>query len=108
MNDLFLFFAEQAPAEPAGFSMLVPLLLFGGFWFLMIAPQRKKQKKHAQMLASLTSGDEVVAVGGIYGTITNVKEDRYVLKVADSTKIEVMKSGIQSRVADLQKDTKKK
>ena len=70
----------------------------GAMYFLMIAPQRKKQKEHEKMLASIGTGDEVVTTGGIFGTITNVKEDRYVVRIADTTKIEVGKSFIQSVV----------
>lgn len=73
-------------------------LMFAAMYFLMIAPQRKKQKEHAKMLASLSSGDEVVTTGGIFGTITNVKDDRFVIRVADSTKIEVGKGFITSVV----------
>jgi preprotein translocase subunit YajC len=71
-------------------------LFAGGFYFLFIAPQKKKQKAHEQMLTTLQSGDEVITTGGIYGTITNVKDDRFVVRVADNTKIEVGKAFIQS------------
>jgi len=71
-------------------------LIFAGFYFMFIAPQKKKQKAHEKMLATLQSGDEVVTNGGIYGTITNVKEDRFVIRVADNTKIEIGKGFIQT------------
>jgi preprotein translocase subunit YajC len=48
------------------------------------------------MLAALQSGDEIVTTGGIYGTITNVKDDRFVVRVADNTKIEVGKGFVQT------------
>jgi preprotein translocase subunit YajC len=67
------------------------VLLFAAMYFFMIAPQRKKQKEHEKMLKSLQSGDEVVTTGGIYGTITNVKEDRFVVRIADNTKVEIGK-----------------
>jgi preprotein translocase subunit YajC len=76
--------------------IIVYLLMFGGLYFLFIAPQRKKQKEHQQLLATLQSGDEIVTTGGIYGTITNVKEDRFVVRVADNTKIEIGKAFVQS------------
>jgi len=88
-----------APASSPSFppSMIIVWLLFiGGFYFLFIAPQKKKQKEHERMLGSLQTGDEVITTGGIYGTITNVKEDRFVVRVADNTKIEVGKGFIQS------------
>lgn len=91
----------QAPAGPGGSSQLLILgLLFVGMWFLIIAPQRKKQKKHAQMLEALKTGDAVLTNGGIYGMIANIKQDRFVLKIADNTKIELHKSFIQSIVSE--------
>ena len=73
-------------------------LLFAAMYFLMIAPQRKKQKEHEKMLAALGTGDEVLTNGGIYGTITNVKEDRFVLRIADNTKVEIGKSFVSAVV----------
>ena len=71
-------------------------LLFAAMWFLMIAPQRKKQKKHDQMLKELGNGDEIVTAGGLLGTIVAVKDDRFVVRVADTTKVEVGKSFVSS------------
>ncbi len=89
--------AAQAPTTGfPPFMIVVWLLFIGGFYFLFIAPQKKKQKEHEKMLATLQSGDEVVTTGGIYGTITNVKDDRFVVKVSENTKIEVGKGFIQS------------
>jgi preprotein translocase subunit YajC len=90
--------AQTPPATNPLFSMLPLFLLVGGMYFLMIAPQRKKQKALEKMLAALVSGDEVITTGGMYGVITNVKDDRYVIRVGDSTKIEVAKGFIQSVV----------
>src|SRR5260221_13742836 len=97
-------FLAQAPAPgpaqgPGALMQFLPMvLLFGAMYFLMIAPQRKKQKEHERMLKSLESGDEIVTTGGIYGVITNVKEDRFVVRVSDNTKIEIAKSGVQGVV----------
>jgi preprotein translocase subunit YajC len=79
-------------------GMLPIILMLGGFWFLFIAPQRKKQKEHERMLGALQSGDEIVSTGGIYGVITNVKDDRFVVRIADNTKIELGKSFIATVV----------
>lgn len=99
------FFAQtSAPAPgaqqgPAAWMQVLPMvLLFAAMYFLMIAPQRKKQKAHEAMLKSLESGDEVVTTGGIYGVITNVKDDRFVVRIADNTKIEVGKGFVQTVV----------
>ena len=94
--------SSAAPANgPAQLlaGMMPAVLLIAGFYFLFIAPQRKKQKEHEKMLTALGSGDEVVTNGGIYGTITNVKDDRFVVRIADNTKIEVGKSFISAVVS---------
>ncbi len=108
MSSLFSssFFAQTAaPAAPAGqqsggmngmFMIVMYGLLFAAMYFFMIAPQRKKQKEHEKMLSALQTGDEIVTGGGIYGVITNVKEDRFVVRIADNTKIEVGKGFVQT------------
>jgi len=63
--------APGAPGAPAGFpiSMFAEMaLIFGAFYFLLIAPQKKKQKEHEKLVAKLQSGDEIVTTGGIFGT----------------------------------------
>jgi preprotein translocase subunit YajC len=97
-----------APQGPAGWVQILPMvLLFGAMYFFMIAPQRKKQKEHEKMLTALSSGDEIVTTGGIFGVITNVKEDRFVVRVADNTKIEIGKSFVQTVVKRTSSDEKK-
>jgi preprotein translocase subunit YajC len=89
----------QQTAPGGGFGQIIFLvLMFAAMYFLMIAPQRKKQKEHAKMLESLKSGDEVITTGGIYGEITNKKDDRYVIRIAEGTKIEVGKAFIHELV----------
>jgi len=92
----------QTPAAPSagsGLLQMLPILcIFGAMYFFMIAPQRKKQKEHEKMLAALGTGDEIVTTGGIYGTITNVKDDRFVLRVGDNTKLEVGKGFVHAVV----------
>jgi preprotein translocase subunit YajC len=93
--------APAAPASPFGggtFTLVIYGLMAAGFYFLLIAPQRKKQKETEKMLSALQSGDEVITTGGIFGVITNVKDDRFVVRVAENTKIEVGKGFIQSVV----------
>jgi preprotein translocase subunit YajC len=102
MTKLHLFLAQAAPAAPAGnpLFMLAPyILMFAAMYFLLIAPQRKKQKQHEKMLSELGSGDEVVTAGGIYGTITSVKEDRFIIRIgSDNAKVEVGKGFISTVV----------
>jgi preprotein translocase subunit YajC len=101
-NLIFPFLLGQAEGPPPGGMLMqfLPLiLLFAGMWFLIIAPQRKRQKEHKAMLESLQAGDEVITSGGLYATIVKVKEDRLVARIADDTRVELNKGFIQSRVA---------
>lgn len=104
-NFIYILAQAQAPAQQAqqgsGTSMLIMMaLLFAAMYFLMIAPQRKRQKAHQKMITELKTGDKVISIGGICGTITNVKEKTFVVKVADNTKLEFLKSAIQDKVED--------
>ncbi len=87
-------------AEVNPLMQFMPLiLLFVGMWFLIIAPQRKRQKAHDKMLTELKTGDEIVTAGGIHGTITNVKDDRFVVRIADGVKIELTKNSVGSKTS---------
>ena len=100
-----------APAGPAGMGGGVTIIFYGlmlaAMYFFLIAPQRKKQKETEKMLAALGSGDEIVTSGGIFGTITNVKDDRFIVRIAENTKIEVGKSFVTAVVSKAGADDKK-
>lgn len=82
------------------------ILIMVAMYFFMIAPQRKKDKEHKKMLSELKTGDKVITIGGIFGTITAVKDDRYHLKVDDSTRIEILRTAIQGRQPDSNAESK--
>jgi preprotein translocase subunit YajC len=87
------------PSALQGLLSMAPMILaMVGLFFIMTASQRKKQKEHQKMLSTLDTGDEVITTAGIYGEITNKKEDRFVVRIADNTKIEVAKGFIQTVV----------
>ena len=91
----------QSPAPtggPGNMMLIVMVLMFVGMYFLTIAPQRKKEKEHKKMLSELQSGDEVLTAGGIYGVITNVKDDRFVVRIADGAKVEIAKGFVNTCV----------
>jgi preprotein translocase subunit YajC len=91
--------AQQTAAPGQGSSMTFLIfmgLMFAAMWFLMIAPQRKKQKEHEKMVKALGSGDEILTAGGIYGVVTNVKDDRLVVRIAEGTKVEIGRSFVQT------------
>lgn len=85
---------EGAPAPNPLMSFLPLIFIFVIFYFLLIRPQQKKQKEHANLVASLKSGDRVITTAGIHGLITNVKENTVSLKVADNVKIEMDRAAI--------------
>ena len=71
------------------------LLMFVAMYFLLIAPNQRKQKQWQQMLSQLKPGDKVTTNGGIRGTIISVKDDVLVVKCApDNVKLEMVKSAI--------------
>jgi preprotein translocase subunit YajC len=81
----------------SGFSLLLPVLMIGVVYLMMIRPQQKKQKAWTQMLAELKTGDRITTTGGIRGTIISLKDDSMILRVApDGIKIEVVKGSIAS------------
>ena len=74
---------------------LIPLILiFVIFYFLLIKPQKAREKQHRKMVDSLNRNDEVVTSGGIHGTVLNVKERSVILRVDDNVKIDIEKSCI--------------
>ena len=76
-------------------QLLLPLVFFVLMYFLMIAPNQKKQKKWQQMLSQLKNGDRVTTNGGIRGIIVSVKDDAVQLRVPpDNIKLEFVKSAI--------------
>ncbi len=83
--------AAAAPTAGAGdiLGMIIPLvLMFVVFYFLLIRPQRKKDKKVKDMLAALKVGDRICTIGGIYGTIVSIKDDTIELSVGkDNVKL---------------------
>jgi preprotein translocase subunit YajC len=85
---------SQGQSQSAWTSFVPLVIMLGIFYFLLIAPMRKRQKQQEQMIADLKTGDRVVAAGGIYGTIVGIKEDRLTLRIADQVKVEITKSSV--------------
>ena len=94
--------APQRQQGPFGGSgMIFIILMIAVLWFLMIAPQRKEKKKRQRMLAALSKGDRVQTVGGILGTIIEIREHDILLKVDENsnTRMRFSRSAIQSIVS---------
>ena len=74
---------------------LFPLaLIFIVFYFLLIRPQKQKEKQHQKMLEGVNKNDEVVTSGGIHGTIVAVKDKTVTLRIDDNVKMEIEKNSI--------------
>ncbi len=93
--------AGGAPA-PSGMGgmggmggMLIPMLIiFGIMYFMMIRPQQRKEKERRQMVDNIKTGDRVLFAGGLLGSIANVKETTFTIKIADNVKIEVARGSV--------------
>jgi len=93
------FFIQNAYAQGAqqgdGTSFIIMMaLMFAAFYFLLIRPQQKKQKQHAELVSALKVGDEVLTAGGILGRITGVSEHYAVISVSDNTEIKIQKASV--------------
>ena len=88
------------------YVQLIPIaLVFAIFYFIILLPTKRKQKKLDEFLAALKVGDRVVTTGGIYGSVTKVSEQSVQLQVANNVRIEVARASIggyqgQDPVAD--------
>jgi preprotein translocase subunit YajC len=92
--------APQQSAEGGGGSVLMTffpfILIIAIFYFLIIRPQNKKRKETEKMLAAIKKGDKIITIGGLYGTVTNVKEKTIIIKVDDNVKLEFLRSAVSS------------
>lgn len=86
-------FALQS--QPGGIALFLPLILIMViFYFLMILPAQRRQKKVTEMLKALKNGDKVITNGGIYGTIVGLEDDTVQLRIADQVKMKISRSAI--------------
>jgi len=92
-------FAAAAKSSGSSLSLLVPLVLLGGFFYLfMIRPQKRKVRQHEDLVSTLVPGDEVVTIGGIVGYVKSVHDDYISLEVADGCVVRVLRQAIGRKV----------
>ena len=94
--DFFINNAYAQQAAPQGSLLdLWPLVaIFVAFYFLLIRPQQKKQKAHAELVSGLQVGDEVITAGGILGKVTGVGDHYAVIQVSDNTEMKIQKASV--------------
>jgi len=85
-----------AQASSTGFlGLLVPMVaMIAIFYFLVIGPQRRHQKKLDEMRNALKAGDKVITTSGIFGTIVGIEPDSVQLRIADQVRIKVLRSAV--------------
>lgn len=94
--------AQAAPAAPAGPGgilgnpMVMMVLMFVMMYFLLIRPQRQRQKEQERLISSVKVGDHVIMNGGEHGIITSTKDRSVMVKIADNVKVEYERSAIAS------------
>jgi preprotein translocase subunit YajC len=78
--------------------IIVFAVMFAVMWLLVIRPQKQRQRQHQATIDAVEPGDEVVSVGGIYGDVIEVMDDRIVLEIAEGVQIELSRRAIGSVV----------
>lgn len=89
----------QAPAPQGGAGSGVNMLVMMGlmvalFYFMLIRPQKRREKERQALLAAVKTGDRVLFGGGFLGVVANVKEKTLVVKIADGVKVEVVRGAV--------------
>ena len=100
-NFMLIFLMPQSPDKSPVPSFVFLLLIIVVFYFFMIRPQMKKQKDLKTYREGLNKGDKIVTTGGIYGKVTDVKEQTVTVEIADNIRIKVDKSAIVKSNIDL-------
>ncbi len=92
-----IFLTQGANGAGGGSMLLMLVLMLAIFYFMLIRPENKRKKEAEQMRSSVKTGDKIVTIGGITGTVVNVKENRIVLETgADQVRIEFEKWAIST------------
>jgi preprotein translocase subunit YajC len=80
-------------------TLFVPLLLMGGvFYFLLIRPQQRRQRQQRELIQSVDVGDEVLTIGGMYGTVRRISGDEVTVEVAPGVELRFLKSAIARKL----------
>lgn len=75
------------------------IAIFAVMYFLMIRPQQRQKRQHQDLLSNLSKGDKVITIGGIHGTVTGIKDNTVIVKIADNVKVELNRSSISKVVS---------
>ena len=84
----------MAPQSSGIMQFLPMVLIFGIFYLMIIRPEQKKRKEHQELLKNLKRGDKVVTMGGIHGTVQEVRDNTVVVEIDARCSIEIDKAAI--------------
>lgn len=93
---------EGAGAAQQGglMGMIFPLAIFVLiFYFFIIRPQRKKDKQHNNMIAGINRGDQIVTIGGFFGTVREVRDDSFMIELTEGVRVRILKSAVSSKTS---------
>jgi preprotein translocase subunit YajC len=91
--------ALGSPQGGAGQGSMLPMIgymviFFALFYFLMIRPQVRREKERKKMIDEMKTGDRILFCGGMLGTVTNVKDQVLIVKIADTIKVEIVRGAV--------------
>lgn len=90
-------FAQQAPGGGGLLWTLLPLVLIGAvFYFLIIRPQRQREKDRQKMISAVETGDDITTIGGVHASVVKVEDESILADVGSGTRIRFDKSAIAS------------
>lgn len=90
---------EGAPAQSGAFMFIWLGLMIALFYFMLIRPQKRREKERQALLGAVRTGDRVLFAGGFLGVVANVKDKTLVVKIADGVKVEIVRGAV-SQVLD--------
>ncbi len=100
----FILLQEAAPQGGGISGIIMIVLLIVVFWLFKIRPQQKRQKEIRKFREGLSKGDKIVTAGGIYGTITEVREKTFVVEITKGVSITIDKGSVYPSAAEASQD----
>lgn len=92
-----MIFLSDVAAGGMASTLLMLVVMFGVMYFMLIRPENKRKKEAEEMRAAIRNGDRIVTIGGIVGTVVNVKEDKIVIETgADQVRVELAKWAVST------------
>ena len=79
-------------------SLLFPLAIFIViFYFFIIRPQKKRQKQQDNLITSITKGDQVITIGGFFGTVQEVRDDSFTIEIAKDVRVRILRTAVATK-----------